>query len=349
MVRFYEIESPEEYSSWIGASFSDLERQTRAVDAASGGSPAALSRHFVRKTLRGARLGPRRLGPPPRPEGVGLAPALSRIRSSGPVGPVAVGAVNTAVMILAGIGLLRAPRPRRPRVRAAYLVLSMAVHVALIVVWRYRIASWDPCFSCTPVWAADPGADDLRRSCARSARSASGSRARSTAPGGVATGRGHLPPLWLRRHTGSVSAFESAARETVRLSGPVGSVEGRPGRARRRLRRRARWSTSSGGGSRGRALRGLRRTRALDSLVPDALGLGSASLVRARAGRFAVRLGFRTPDRELPVSGRGRRGRSRARQVGLHASHGRGGAPLPRRDAAGAPARPAGRRHGVPL
>jgi SAM-dependent methyltransferase len=30
----------------------------------------------------------------------------------------------------------------------------------------------------------------------------------------LATGRRHLPPLWLRRHTGSVSAFESAARET---------------------------------------------------------------------------------------------------------------------------------------
>ena len=30
-----------------------------------------------------------------------------------------------------------------------------------------------------------------------------------------ATGRAHLPPLWLRRHTGAVSAFESAARETA--------------------------------------------------------------------------------------------------------------------------------------
>jgi SAM-dependent methyltransferase len=29
-----------------------------------------------------------------------------------------------------------------------------------------------------------------------------------------AVGRAALPPLWLRRHTGSVSAFESAARET---------------------------------------------------------------------------------------------------------------------------------------
>jgi SAM-dependent methyltransferase len=31
----------------------------------------------------------------------------------------------------------------------------------------------------------------------------------------LATGRGHLPPLWLRRHTGSVSAFERAALETA--------------------------------------------------------------------------------------------------------------------------------------
>ena len=30
-----------------------------------------------------------------------------------------------------------------------------------------------------------------------------------------ATGRGHLPPLWLRRHTGPLGAFESAARETA--------------------------------------------------------------------------------------------------------------------------------------
>jgi SAM-dependent methyltransferase len=31
----------------------------------------------------------------------------------------------------------------------------------------------------------------------------------------LATGRAHLPPLWLRRHTGPVSAFERAARETA--------------------------------------------------------------------------------------------------------------------------------------
>jgi SAM-dependent methyltransferase len=32
-----------------------------------------------------------------------------------------------------------------------------------------------------------------------------------------ATGRGHLPPLWLRRHAGPVGRFESAAEETAAL------------------------------------------------------------------------------------------------------------------------------------
>jgi len=154
MVRFYEIDSPQEYSRWIGASFSDLERQTRAVDAASGGSPSALSRHFVRKTFeeRGSDLAGwgllfvRKawdwLRPYPHP--LFWPPWVLWL----------VGAVNTAVMILAAIGLLRAPRPGVRAFAAAYLVLSMAVHVALIVVWRYRIASWDSMLLLYAGWAA---------------------------------------------------------------------------------------------------------------------------------------------------------------------------------------------------
>jgi 4-amino-4-deoxy-L-arabinose transferase-like glycosyltransferase len=156
MVRFYEIETPQEYSRWIGASFSDLERQTRAVDAASGGSPSALSRHFVDKTFqeRGSDLA-----------GWGRLLALKAWDWLRPYPhPLfwprwvlwLVGAVNTAVMILAAIGLFRAPRPGVRAFAAAYLVLSMAVHVALIVVWRYRIASWDPVLLLYAGWAAWP-------------------------------------------------------------------------------------------------------------------------------------------------------------------------------------------------
>ena len=40
-----------------------------------------------------------------------------------------------------------------------------------------------------------------------------------------ASGRGHLPPLWLRRHTGAVARFESAARETAEFLDGLGLVE----------------------------------------------------------------------------------------------------------------------------
>jgi SAM-dependent methyltransferase len=42
----------------------------------------------------------------------------------------------------------------------------------------------------------------------------------------LATGRGHLPPLWLRRHTGAVSAYESAARETATFLDGLGLFAG---------------------------------------------------------------------------------------------------------------------------
>ena len=42
------------------------------------------------------------------------------------------------------------------------------------------------------------------------------------------TGRNGLPPLWLRRHTGSVAAFESAARETSAFLDRLGVFQDPP-------------------------------------------------------------------------------------------------------------------------
>ncbi len=42
----------------------------------------------------------------------------------------------------------------------------------------------------------------------------------------LATGRAHLPPLWLRRHTGAVSEFERAARETAAFLDGLGLFAG---------------------------------------------------------------------------------------------------------------------------
>ena len=58
----------------------------------------------------------------------------------------AVGVVYTAVTLLAVAGFFFAPRPGVRLFALAYLALTMAVHVAVIVVWRYRVAYWDPVF-----------------------------------------------------------------------------------------------------------------------------------------------------------------------------------------------------------
>ena len=86
----------------------------------------------------------------------------------------------------------------------------------------------------------------------------------------LATGRGHLPSALASPAHGLRVRLRERRAGDLRLSGSVGPVERRPGRARRGLR--------SGGDGRGvpraarpgRALRGLRRARAFDPLVPQA-------------------------------------------------------------------------------
>jgi 4-amino-4-deoxy-L-arabinose transferase-like glycosyltransferase len=144
MVRFYELKSLEEYRRWSAAMFTDLERQTRAIEAAAGRSPSAKSRYFVRKALEERRADPSGwpsllwhkawdwLRPYPSPL---FWPAWS---------VWIVGAIYSAGTVLAIVGIAAAPRPGVRLFVLTYLVLTMAVHVALIVVWRYRVPYWDP-------------------------------------------------------------------------------------------------------------------------------------------------------------------------------------------------------------
>jgi hypothetical protein len=46
--------------------------------------------------------------------------------------------------LLAAAGFLFAPRPGVRLFVLAYLALTMAEHVLILVVWRYRIPYWDP-------------------------------------------------------------------------------------------------------------------------------------------------------------------------------------------------------------
>jgi 4-amino-4-deoxy-L-arabinose transferase-like glycosyltransferase len=144
MVRFYELKSVEEYRRWSAAMFADLGRQTRAIEASAGRSPSAKSRYFVRKALEERRADPSGwpsllrhkawdwLRPYPNPL---FWPAWS---------VWIVGAIYSAGTILAIAGLAAAPRPGVRLFALAYLALTMAVHVAVLVVWRYRVPYWDP-------------------------------------------------------------------------------------------------------------------------------------------------------------------------------------------------------------
>ena len=124
--------------------FTDLDRQTRAIEAMAGRSPSAKSRYFVRKALEERRADP---GAWP---GLLLHKAWDWLRPYPsplfwPAWSVwIVGAIYSAGTILAIAGLTIAPRRGVTLFVLAYLALTMAVHVAVIVVWRYRVPYWDP-------------------------------------------------------------------------------------------------------------------------------------------------------------------------------------------------------------
>ncbi len=144
MVRFYRLKSAEEYRAWSAAMFADLERQTRAIEAAAPRSPAAKSRYFFRKTIeerRGDPAGWARLllrkawdwtRPYPNPL---FWPAWA---------VWTVGVFYAALTLLAAIGIADSPRAGVRAFSLALLFLAMASHVAILVVWRYRIPYWDP-------------------------------------------------------------------------------------------------------------------------------------------------------------------------------------------------------------
>ena len=144
MVRFYRLKSVEEYPGWSAAMFADLERQTRAIEAAAPRSPSAKSRYFFRKAVEERRGDP-----------AGWARLLLR-KSWDWLRPYpnplfwpawvvwTVGVFYAVLTLLAAVGLASAPRPGVRAFSVALLLLTMAAHVAILVVWRYRVPYWDP-------------------------------------------------------------------------------------------------------------------------------------------------------------------------------------------------------------
>jgi 4-amino-4-deoxy-L-arabinose transferase-like glycosyltransferase len=143
-VRFYQLRSRDEYLAWSRAMFADLERRTAELTASGVTSPRERSRRFVAQAFAErsgdpggwARLMLRKVWDFVRPYPNPLFWPLPVV--------VAIGAVGAAISLLAIAGLAHAQRRGVRAFLLAFLGITLAAHVALIVVWRYRIPYWDP-------------------------------------------------------------------------------------------------------------------------------------------------------------------------------------------------------------
>jgi hypothetical protein len=141
--RFYRISSRRQYDAWSLGLRDALEAEARQLSARDP-RPGAVSRGLIARTFAERRRDPggwtrlaiekawHWLRPYPTPW---FHPRAAVI---------AVGALYVVLFGFAAVGLVRAPRPGVRSFALAVLAATMATHVALLVLWRYRVASWDP-------------------------------------------------------------------------------------------------------------------------------------------------------------------------------------------------------------
>jgi hypothetical protein len=142
--RFYALKSRAEYDEWIHALDLDMRRRLADLERQGPLTPSQRSAAFARMAIDESRSDPAGtlrlfalkawhwLRPYPTPW---FRPIWIIILT---------GALYVALDVFAVIGMVRAPRRGVAAFCVAALVLAMAVHVALQVVWRYRVPYWDP-------------------------------------------------------------------------------------------------------------------------------------------------------------------------------------------------------------
>ncbi len=142
-IRFYRIGDRSEFRRWIDAMARDMEVKNGELERA-GASPAEKSRAFTRMAISERRADPagwaRLLL---RKAWDWLRPYPSRLFWPAWI-VIGTGVYYTVLFLLALWGFFSAPRPGVRLFSLALLFLTMAVHVVIIVVWRYRIPYWDP-------------------------------------------------------------------------------------------------------------------------------------------------------------------------------------------------------------
>jgi 4-amino-4-deoxy-L-arabinose transferase-like glycosyltransferase len=143
---YFSVTSLDGYQRWIAAEKDDLEEKLRRIEREGVHTPGRRSRAFRDLALEEIRANPaeelRLLG---RKSWLWLRPYPTPWFHPRLV-VWATGIYYVCLDLLAAVGLASAS-VLRPGVRKAalgVLVVSFAVHVAIIVVWRYRIPLWDP-------------------------------------------------------------------------------------------------------------------------------------------------------------------------------------------------------------
>jgi 4-amino-4-deoxy-L-arabinose transferase-like glycosyltransferase len=143
--RFYQVHTRARYEQWTREATAEIDHgRIRALAGPPGTNPAVRSRALASAAIAWMRSDPGRTARLFLHKAADwIRPWPSPLVWSLPV-VIAVGVYNSALCVAAVLGLWSSPR--RGVAAAALLVLAvtMAAHVVLQTVWRYRIAYWDP-------------------------------------------------------------------------------------------------------------------------------------------------------------------------------------------------------------
>ena len=157
-IRFYKLRNRAEYESWIAAMARDMD-QKNAELVRTGASPMEKSRAFRDMAIEERRADPAGWANLFVRKGWDwLRPYPSRLFWPTWV-VIGTGAYYIVLFFLAAVGFASAPGPGVRAFSLALLALTMAAHVVIIVVWRYRIPYWDPVLLLYAVFGASRFAD----------------------------------------------------------------------------------------------------------------------------------------------------------------------------------------------
>jgi hypothetical protein len=141
---FYAIHNRDEYARWLGAFERDLHVRFDRLEASGSTSPGRRSAGFARMAIDESLADP---AGTLRLFGIKAWQWIKPYPTSWfwpPAVVAGVGILYVVLDLLAARGWLRASRRGVAAACLAVLAMSMAAHVALEVVWRYRVPYWDP-------------------------------------------------------------------------------------------------------------------------------------------------------------------------------------------------------------